>query len=583
MQQSSPQRRAHLVRFHVLFAALVAALSGAAYSSASLPDAAERAAATILAEDLRAHVRLLASDELQGRGTGHPGNEIAALYLASVFERLRLTPAAGQSFLQPVELYFSTLGPDSELALRRSGTQRTPETRVRLGTDFQPHAMSASRTVAAPLVFAGYGITAPDRQYDDYAGVDVRDRIVIALDGEPPHAQPAGPERHSGYGRADHKIQNAGARGAAGLLLVRTRLGDPRASWPENPSVRSRQYQLASRVAAASLPVAWVSASAADALLGAAREGRPGASAGSNERTTATLRARIDQAVAGASGTAIAAPASFIVEGSEARLTIDLARQRTVMHNVLAMLEGEDPDLRQEIVVLGAHLDHDGVDAEGRIYNGGDDNASGTAAVVEAAEAFAIAAHEGRRPARTVVFALWNGEEKGLLGSRAYLETPVPAGRQIVAKVNLDMVGRDEDVPDPNDHRFIGLARTTAAENANVMHVLGYSYSPGLAEIIRRENGAIGLTIKETLDDSPTNLIRRSDHWPFLQQQIPAVFLTTGLHPDYHTPQDDTALINFAKLERIARLAFRVTWRVATDPSVPDYLEPATPSPTARQ
>lgn len=145
------------------------------------------------------------------------------------------------------------------------------------------------------------------------------------------------------------------------------------------------------------------------------------------------------------------------------------------------------------------------------------------------------------------------------------------------------MVGRHEDVPDPNDYRFLGLGKTAAADNVNTLHVLGYSYSPSLAAVIRQENAAVGLTLKETLDDSASNLLRRSDHWPFLQRGIPAVFLTTGLHPDYHTPRDDTGLINFAKLERISRLAYRVAWRLATDPSVPAYQTPPVAWPSRPQ
>jgi hypothetical protein len=128
----------------------------------------------------------------------------------------------------------------------------------------------------------------------------------------------------------------------------------------------------------------------------------------------------------------------------------------------------------------------------------------------------------------------------------------------------------------------MGLSKTSASENRNSVHLLGYSYSPQFAALVRQENAAIGLTIKETLDVSPQNLIRRSDQWSFLQQRIPAVFFTTGLHPDYHTPQDDVGRINFEKLEKIARLAFRVTWRLASDAQVPAYVEPRPVAPATQ-
>ena len=552
------------------FAAVVVALSGVAYTGGTLPEVVEQAANTIEADDLRAHLRFLASDELQGRGTGHAGNHVAELYLATVFERLQLGRAAGAAYLQPVELYFSTLGDTNELVVSEQVNQAEVRTRYTPGSDFYPHTTSASRSVSAGLVFAGYGITAPEHRYDDYAGIDARGRLVIVFDGEPQSDN----ERSRFLGRAptayagaDAKIANAKAHGAAGLLLVRTRMRDVENVWPGDPPVRNRNFQIAERVDRETLPVAVISAGAADALL-----------ASDAEHKSAALRKKIDSALEGGSAGTVNAPASFAVTGRQATLSTDLKRERVVVHNVIGMVEGTDPELKQQIVVVGAHLDHDGVDGDGRVYNGADDNGSGTVGVIETAEAFASVARGGRRPARTVVFALWNGEEKGDLGSEYFVEHPVPPGR-LVANVNLDMIGRNEDVPDPSDFRFRGLSKTSAAENTNTMHLLGYSYSPRFSALVREENAAVGLTIKEVLDLSPQNLIRRSDQWSFLQQRIPAVFFTTGLHPDYHTPQDDVGKINFEKLEKIARLAFRVTWRLATDANLPAYAGPRPAAP----
>jgi Zn-dependent M28 family amino/carboxypeptidase len=339
-----------------------------------------------------------------------------------------------------------------------------------------------------------------------------------------------------------------------GLLPIRKRLRDINSVWPDNPSVRARHLQLEDNVQDQPLPVGVMSFDAADTLLGA---------------DASKLKATLDRAAAGEKVT----HAPLSLDGRQARLSVDLSREPVVVHNVIAMVEGADPALKQQVVVVGAHMDHDGVDAEGRIFNGADDNASGTAGVLEVAEAFTQAARSGSRPARTVVFALWNGEEKGDLGSEYYVRHPVPEGK-LVANVNMDMIGRNEDVPDPKDDRFVGLTKTTAAENGNTVHLLGYSYSPGLAALVREENASIGLSIKEDLDVNRQNLIQRSDQWSFLQQRVPAIFLTTGLHPDYHTPQDDVGRINFDKLEKIAKLAYRVTWRLASDPDVPSYVDP---------
>jgi Zn-dependent M28 family amino/carboxypeptidase len=178
------------------------------------------------------------------------------------------------------------------------------------------------------------------------------------------------------------------------------------------------------------------------------------------------------------------------------------------------------------------------------------------------ASAFARAAALGSRPARAVVFALWNGEEKGSLGAEYFADHPVPS-RRVVANINLDMIGREEEIPDPDDPRFRGFAKVAAAQNSNVVHLLGYSYAPDLARLAVTANETTQLTIKQDYDHDAQNLVQRSDNWPFLQRGVPAVFLTTGLHPDYHTPDDDTGRIDFAKLERITELASRLAWMAA--------------------
>jgi Zn-dependent M28 family amino/carboxypeptidase len=165
------------------------------------------------------------------------------------------------------------------------------------------------------------------------------------------------------------------------------------------------------------------------------------------------------------------------------------------------------------------------------------------------------------------VFALWNGEEKGSLGAEAYVSSPVPA-RHIAANLNLDMIGRNEEIPDPDDPRYHGFPKMAASQNTNVVHLLGYSYSPDLAKIVNQANDTIRLTIKEDYDRDSQGLLHRSDNWPFLEHGVPAVFLTTGLHPDYHTPADDTDRLDFPKLERITELAGRAAW-IAADGDAP--------------
>jgi hypothetical protein len=337
-------------------------------------------------------------------------------------------------------------------------------------------------------------------------GGDVHDAIAL-VDGE--------------GDAADAAIANALTRGARGVISVARYLPGMTSAWPENPSLRSATYRLVSSLRDQPAPVATLSEAVAAPLKRAIAGGR---------RLRATL-----------------AP--------------DLVVSPIRIHNVLMLVQARDGRHRDEIVVVGAHLDHDGIDEDGRIYNGADDNASGTAAVMAAASALADAARRGDRPARPVLFALWNGEEKGSLGAEAFLA----AGRKgrVIANLNLDMVGRHEEIPDPGDWRFSGFAKTDAASSANTLHLLGYSYSTGLAAEVREANASVGLTLKEDYDTGAQGLLQRSDQWPFLRRGIPAVFLTTGLHPQYHTPDDDLERIDFGKLERVAKLAARAAWIVA--------------------
>jgi len=550
----------------VVAAALILAVAAVApQGRAPLPDAVETAEASITVDDLRGHLRFLASDELQGRAVGHGGNALAELYLATTFERIGLTrPDA--DYYQPFELAEMAVGAENSLSVDvdAQGAQSTAS--YSFGPDFYPASLSASKKVSAGLTFAGYGITAPDLKYDDYAGLDVGGRIVVVMQHEPQERVAA--SRFDGRDTSEHaslekKIATAQARGAVGMIVVpdtavHASIRDETRAWPTQTSPRDARYVLSSTLRDVTIPVAVASAAVAGELLGADKsQSLPGAQAAID----AALKD--DGAVKGAG--------SFSIPNRRATLQITVTRRRVQARNVVGVIRGADDTLRAEAVVVGAHLDHDGIDAQQRVYNGADDDGSGTVSVIEVAEAFARAAAAGQKPRRTVVFALWNAEEKGLLGSRHYTAAPLPSDTRPVANVNLDMVGRNEEVTDPSDARFRGLDRIDAATTGNLVHLLGYSYAPDLAKIAQAENARLGLTIRTDYDHHELDLIRRSDHWSFLQRRIPAIFFTTGLHPDYHTPQDDVAKINFGKMEKIARLTYRVVWRIAALDAAPRF------------
>ena len=478
-----------------------------------------RAVERVSADDLRSYVEVLASDKLQGRGIGEPGNRAAEEFICNTLRKNNVPPAgADGSCYQSVEIRQPVLGTGSRVEVRTNTGAIVHA--ISGNAEFYPLPETGSAPVTGPLIFAKHGITAADRKHDDYAGIDATGAIVMVLDGAPETLR-------GDRATVRQKVANATAHGARGVLVVSEQVPEARAVWPETGSSQSATYRLASELRAA--PV------------------------------IATLSRRAAQPVRDA----LARDQSLV-----ATLTPDLAGSVLIVRNVLAIVEGRDPARHGEMIVVGAHLDHDGTDAQGRIYNGADDNASGTAAVIAAAVAMARAAADGERPARSVLFALWNGEEKGSLGAHAFAAAPQP-NRRVVANLNLDMVGRYEEVPDPNDWRFAGMPRVAASASVNTLHVLGYSYSPELAAVLREANLATGLTLLEDYDQGLHNLLQRSDNWPFLSRGIPALFLTTGLHPQYHTPDDDTARIDFGKLTRVARLAARAAWILA------DGAEPA--------
>jgi hypothetical protein len=491
-----------------------------------VPEAAAREFERVSPDDLRRYVETLASDSLEGRGIGGQGNRAAEAFICDTLKQNGVTPAgADGSCFQPVAIYRPGLGPAARLTV--SAQDGTALADLSAGTDFYPLPETGNDRVTAPLVFAGHGITAPQLKHDDYAGVDARGAIVLALEGAPDGLGTAKDatqrDAHGTLASVGRKVSDAAAHGARGVIIIHTYLPDVQSAWPDQRSVREATYRLVAALRARTTPVAAISGRAAEPLRQALAKRQ-------------TLLAS---------------------------LTPDLAGTPLTINNVLGIVEGRDAK-RREVVVVGAHLDHDGVDAEGRIYNGADDNASGTAAVLAAAAAFARAAATGERPARSVLFAFWNGEEKGSLGAEAFVTSPEP-NRKVVANLNLDMVGRHEEA-DPSDWRFAGFPKVAAAASTNTLHVLGYSYTPDFAADLRDANLAVGLTLLEAYDDGAQRLLQRSDNWPFLSRGIPALFLTTGLHRDYHTPEDDTARIDFAKLTRVTKLAARAAWMVADGP-----------------
>ncbi len=519
-------------------------------------DLGEGGVSSINESDLRSSVSFLASDDLQGRGTGSPFGRITSRYLAHRFQLLGLEPAGdGDSYFQHFRLVRMELGKRNSLEIRFPGgaSPRNPE----LFAEYCPAPLSSRGFSRGPVVFAGYGIVAPELGYDDYDGLDVKDKIVMVVRHEPGEKDPESPFRGvvaTEHGLTRRKILRAQERGAAGVLLAPhvldhterrglTRLA--RYFWPEKGLTRRRYLEVWAE--AVTIPVHYVSAKLADSMLE------------TQGTTLKELQQKIDQDYR---------PQNLILDGVEAHLESDTVPHATEVRNVLATLPGVDPRLSREVVVVGAHFDHLGA-ADGDIYYGADDNASGTAGLLEVAEAFS---RNTQGPRRSVLFAGWDAEESGLLGSYYYMARPSFPVERTVAMLQMDMIGRDEEVPDAQDRRFQGMEQQSAEQNRNSVNVLGYSRSSDLRERVREANRRVGLELKFRYDDHPMNLIRRSDHWPFLAHGVPAVLFHTGLHPDYHRISDTVDKLNFAKMEKVTRLVYLTAWSAADEISKPQLI-----------
>jgi hypothetical protein len=481
----------------------IASLALALVSAAPAPAPAPR---------LLEEVRILTAPEMDGRASGTPGNERAARHITAVLREAGLEPPDGAAYALPFTVPTRVrLADGNALALTGAGARA-----LALGTDWTPVGASADGTVEGEVVFVGYGISAADLSYDDYAGVDVRGKIVLALGGEPRRADASTPfarAYQAGYGHRLHKARVARDHGALALLLVHR----PEGGSDTLPPVRDG-------IGAGTVLTAAITRATTEALLAAG--GRP----------LATLKKEIDDRLA---------PASTPLPGVRARLTVRLMREKGSSANVVGVLPGTDPVLAREAVVIGAHYDHLGRTGDGsldlehptQVHPGADDNASGTAGVLALARAFAAA---GGTP-RTLVFTLFSGEELGLLGAGAYVRQPPFPLERTVAMVNLDMIGR------MRDHR---------------VSVGGIDSGSGLKRVVTEAAGGLGIQVD--LLGSP---YAPTDHMSFYQHRVPVLFFHTGRHDDYHKPTDTWEKINAEGMERIVTLAARVIDRLARGPA----------------
>ncbi len=441
---------------------------------------------------IQSDIAWLADDAREGRGVGTPGIAASAEFLSEGFRAAGLAPGGDDgSWLQPFEMPVAIRVAKANLTLAGRPLAR--------GRDFEAFLSSGDGDASGELVFAGYGISAPELGYDDYDGIDVTGRPVLVIDDRPAGDKSPlkGPQATELLRRA-YKIANARARGASALLIAPA---GPPTQGELLPGNAGRDWANPTQQASA-LPVLALSWQAASRLVASAHG--PG---------LAARKAVIDRS---------GRPASLRLPGVEVALAVGIERPRGVEANVIAVLEGADPLLKHEAVVVGAHYDHLGrgefgslaPDRQGEVHNGADDNASGTAGLLELARAFA----QQPRPRRTLVLVAFSGEEAGLVGSREYVADPRVPLVSTVAMVNLDMIGR---------------------LRSNTLFVFGTETSPDFPALVRRAADASQVGVNLTQGSfSP------SDQTSFVARGVPVLFFFTGNHGEYHTPDDDADRIN---------------------------------------
>ncbi len=558
MKKSSPiVSSAGLIRLvMVIIAAIVLVGLGAQGPAQDLATVSQPAPglSSIRQEDLRADLFFFASDALRGRLINTQENLIASEFLRYRFEQMGLAPAA-PGYFQNYNLVTTTLGQGNALQIMENGAARPP---LEHGRDYYAQRFSATVHARGPVVFAGFGITAPDLGYDDYRASDrIRGAIVLVIDHEPGERDPNSP--FNGVVRSEqaapiHKARAAQAKGAAGILFVSDVHNHPEGGVMRNPwaaqSLRAGGYSIEAWMAGVRIPAMMVSVDLAGQLVKGA--GKTLADLAKSSETERGIEA-------------------VPLQGVEVDMTAAVNRQLVPDRNVIAKIEGTDPQLRDECVIISGHIDHDGANGA-QIFNGADDNGSGAVGVLAIAKAYSDAAKAGHRPRRTVLFAEFNSEERGMLGSHAYTEAPLMPLDKTIAVLNMDMIGRDEEVPPQGGPRFNGLDVQTAESNRNAMNVIGTVRTPDLRREIDRVNKMIGLEIRYRYDNNASQLLARSDHWPFIQHGIPGLWFFTGLHPDYHQTGDRPEKINYDKMERILKLLYQVSWDVANSKGRPALL-----------
>jgi hypothetical protein len=551
----------NLKRFILIAWLLVAALTTAlsishAQRKADKPKASPFGnVEAITAAQLKDYLYFVASDEMEGRDTPSRGLDLTAKFLALNLSRWGLKPAGtGEG---PLDRYFQKFALTSRRVLPDASSATINGQQLKAGEDFIVSGASGAPaafpgTAAGNLVFVGHGLMVKAKNIDAYKGINVKDKIMVVAD-----AYPRGVTFQDFNGKPGidfHRPNSyAIAHGAKGIIFLPS--SSTISFWNErfNRSRNPSRPMMEPPSYARSVPTITVSEKVAAAIL----QGE--------KLDFETIKKQMSE---GAVGDALDLSA-----GKQASFTVGAKVDTILTQNVVGILEGSDPVLKNEYIAVGAHYDHVGMRQSGegdRIFNGADDDGSGTVAVLAIAEALA----KGERPKRSFLFVWHAGEEKGLWGSEYITENPIVPNNQIITQLNLDMIGRGKKEGDTNP-------RNANLTGPNNIYVIGSKMmSSELATLSEEVNNGflkLGFDYKYDAPNDPERFFYRSDHYNYAKKGIPIIFYFDGVHEDYHGAGDHPDKIDYEKMEKVTRTVLATGWKLANLPARPKVDKPLPP------
>jgi Peptidase family M28 len=472
-------------------------------------------ASTITSEELKTMLYKYASDEFEGRETGEKGQKMAVEYLKSQYVDMGIpSPLGGDDYFQEVPLEKQSV---SEAKITVNGKSFE---------SFKDHivlrASGSSNITVNDIVYVGYGIDADN--YSDYKNIDVNGKIVLAKAGEPKDENgnyvTSGTSEDTKWTNGRQSLSSkrdaAKENGAEGLIFMDDGLFAMYAPYFQRQAASGASGRLSLKSNEKEMMMLMITENLGKALHNDITE----------DNTAKTLNTQLN-------------------------LSIENKSESISSENVLAFIEGSEKP--EEILVISAHLDHEGI-KEGEVYNGADDDGSGTIAIVEIAEAFNIAKKEGHGPKRSILFLHVTGEEKGLLGSRHYTDNdPVFPLENTIANLNIDMIGRIDPKRKEGDRNYVYLIGSDKLSTE--LH--------DISEEVNSKFTNVELDYTYNDENDPNRFYYRSDHYNFAKNNIPVIFYFNGTHDDYHRPSDTPDKIEYDLLENRTRLVFHTAWEVA--------------------